>query len=333
MSNALIMSVGQVEDANKTITQLTVQVTALRASSPAQQVVWYLPPPPLPAPVSESSISPAALRMMLNSRDVDLADAAFVATKKALLPPQERVRVEQILQTHLFRQWIVSTGSSKLLATWDGPQTVAGVSALSGFCATLADTLRAAAASPAVGANPATRQRFVSALWFCGRHADRRAGRAMAAGLVDQLLRQHTFDTHSLFRDLPPARLEAADAEALGLLLDWLIRRLPRTVTLVCIVDGVALCERQELREEALPVLAGLLALTGDPTVEATVKVLFTSTPSPVIVKAPFKMDGGRENLIVDVKQLPPMPWAVSDERMARELERGLGTALVERQG
>jgi len=67
---------------------------------------------------------------------------------------------------------------------------------------------------------------------------------------------------------------------------------LPAAVTFMCIVDGVTLYERGEVEEEALPALAGLLALMEDPAVEATVKVLFTSAPSPVVVKAAFKGEG-----------------------------------------
>ncbi|KAK4104488.1 hypothetical protein N658DRAFT_418442 [Parathielavia hyrcaniae] len=324
----------QLEDANRKINELTVEVTVLRGPSrglsPAPQGGWYLPPPSS-APAPQSSISAEGLRMMLNSSDVDVTDAAFVTNKKALLPAAELAQAEQVLQSHLFGQWIVSAGSSKLLATWDRPRTVAGVSALSVFCATLAGVLRARnnddkAANSTMMMTTTTRPRFVSALWFCGRHADRHAGRAMAAGIADQLLRQHAFDTRSLFADLPPARLDGADADALGTLLDWLVRRLPPTVTFVCMVDGVALCERRELEGEAPPVLARLLALVDDPAVEATVKVLFTSAPSPSIIKAPFKREGAMENLMIDVEQLPRTASVASNERMARVLERGLGS-------
>lgn len=297
------------------------EVTYLRIRNGILEYRLTPSPPPPQAPVREWYINEEALRRMLDTADLDLADAAFVADKKAQLPARQRVQAEQIIHAPLFREWVVSPRSAKLLVHWDfqPPKTVAGVSPLSVFCATIAQALRRKA-------------RFVSALWLCGRHVDvaepgaRVGARPMLASLIDQLLRQHAFDTRPLHRDLDLAALRAGGLDEWVKLLGWLVRRLPETTTLVCLVDGVVLFERDEFEAEALPVFSSLLRLAADPTVPAAVKVLFTSTPGTDIVRRAFEDD----DLILNVDALPRLAWAPSDERMARELDGELGEAVVE---
>jgi len=274
---------------------------------------------------------------MLDIPDLDMADMAFVDGKQHELPEPERVLAEQAVNTQLFRNWIVSPSSAKLLLHWGSspPTTVAGVSPLSVFCRTMAQALRA-------------RERFVSLVWFCGRHvgdedddddddgdeAWRRrppGGRTMLASLIDQLLRQHVFDTSDLGRgdDVHLGALQAGQPAARAALLTWLVRRLPATTTVFCLVDGVALYEREEFEGEALSALSALLRLTVDGAVAAAVKVLFASTPSSDVVRGAFERVR-QEDLILEVAGLPLLSAAASEERMARELGAGLGGMVVE---
>ena len=92
----------------------------------------------------------------------------------------------------------------------------------------------------------------------------------------------------------------------------------PRTVTLVFIVDGVVLYEREQF-EAGLSLLRGLVYLARDPSVPATVKVLFTSTSSPHMVMEGFQDED--ERMIIDVARLPRMPWPPNDDRVARQLD------------
>jgi len=260
-------------------------------------------------------ISPEGLRRMLDMPDLDLADLAFVEDKKGQLPEGERAQAEQIINTQLFQSWVVSTSSSKLLVHWDfsPPQTIADVSPLSVFCAAMAKALRA-------------KERFVSALWFCGQHIDpaeagaRVGGRAMLNSLIDQLLRQHVFDTRPMYSHVDLAALQAGKLDALIQLLGWLVRQLPETTTLFCIIDGAYLFERGEFQREALPVFLSLIRLVEDRSIPATIKLLLASTPGTDIVRGGFE----EEDLILNVNGLPQLGWAPSDERMIRELEGGM---------
>lgn len=266
-------------------------------------------------------INQDALRRMLDSPDLDVADFAFIADKKEEIPAKQRVQAEQIVNTQLFQHWIVSPSSSKLLVQWDfrPPKTIAGVSPLTVFCTIMAQALRA-------------NERFVSALWFCGRHIDSTeagsyiGGRAMLISLIDQLLRQYTFDTRSLHRDVDFAGLQGGRLGELTKLLGWLVRRLPETITLFCIIDGIVLFEREEFEADALDVFSALLRLAGDRSISATVKVLFTSTPGTDVIRAVFE----KEELILDVDGLPRLGWVPNEERMARELAGGLSGSTLE---
>lgn len=259
-------------------------------------------------------INQDALRRMLDSPDLDIEDFGFITDKKEEIPAKQRLQAEQIVNAQLFQDWIVSPTSSKLLVQWDfhPPKVIAGVSPLSVFCTIMAQALRA-------------KERFVSALWFCGRHVDTTdagghiGGRAMVISLIDQLLRQCTFDMRSLHREVEFVGLQGSRLGDLIKLLSWLVRRLPETTTFFCIIDGIVLFERDEFETDALDVFSALLRLSGDQSVPATVKILFTSTPGTDIIRGVFE----KEELILDVDGLPRLGWAPSEERMTRELEGG----------
>ncbi|ROV98393.1 hypothetical protein VMCG_07143 [Cytospora schulzeri] len=287
----------------------------LRSASPLlHPSQWTLPTPPQ-ASTMEWYINQESLRRILNTRNLDQMDMESIIDKKEQIPARQQAQAEQIVNAPLFRDWIVSTSSAKLLVQWDTrlPQSIAEVTPLSIFCTTMVKALQ-------------TKDRFMSVQWFCGQHIDPFeagpyvGGHAMLASLIDQLLRQFAFDTKPLHREITLAGLQAGNSEELKKMLGWLVRQLPPAITLFCIVDGVVLYERDEHWDEAAPVLAYLLSLTADPTVQVAVKVLFTSTPGPVVLRGPFE----DENLILNVDTLPRLAWAPSEERVARELGDGL---------
>lgn len=252
---------------------------------------------------------------MLDCADLASSDAASVSDVKLRLPDHQRARAEQLVQMGLFREWIVSPRSAKLLVHWDSATVLAGVSPLSALCLGMATALQ-------------PNERFIAAVWFCGRHlqadddeenqVEERhvGGRAMLASLIDQLLSQHAFDTRPLHHAVNLAGLHAAPAPVLTTLLACLVRQLPPMMTLFVLVDGVAGFERPEHEDEALPALLGLLALVGDGQVGAAVKLLFASAPATDVVRGAFE----EEQLILDVSALPGMSRPMSDERFGREL-------------
>lgn len=291
---------------------LQIENQQLRSASPFQQMMWAPPPPQPQAPVVEWHISQETLRRVLDTPDLDIVDIDFISDRKTQFPAKQRLRTEQIISTDLFRNWIVLPSSAKLLIKWDShrPRTIGGISPLSVFCTTMAQALQ-------------TKENFVSLLWFCGRHMDEDEGSSqvgaipMITSLIDQLLRQHAFELRLLHQEIDLEGVGGRNLDALTKLLGWLIRRLPGTVTVVCIIDGVAFFEREEFLEDSLTAFGNLLGLTVDQSVTASVKVMFTSTPGPECVQLAFENEG----LILNVDTLPQMPWAPNDERIARSLE------------
>ncbi|KAK7959413.1 uncharacterized protein PG986_004267 [Apiospora aurea] len=319
----------QGRESQAVIRHLVVENSWLRSVSPALSSPWPPPalpapaivqasgPVPLPAPTPTSYISQNDLREMLEMSETDLNDMDLIFSKKSDFLPSPRLQAEQIVQQQLFANWVVSASSSKLLVQWEAPlpRTIADASPLSLFCTNMAQVL-------------AANDRFLSIQWFCGRHL-RGDSNMMLASLVAQLLRSYRggLDMQALSRtfDLPALleELRANNSGRLMQLLEWLVRALPRTVTLFCPIDGVNLYERQAHWAAAEPVLLCLLQLANGTTAAAgaSVKVLFTSTPGPAIVRGAFE----DERLIINVETLPRLAMEPSEARFARELGTELG--------
>ncbi|KAL3451096.1 hypothetical protein BJX65DRAFT_304503 [Aspergillus insuetus] len=268
-------------------------------------------PSPFPrarTPNVDTYVSQQALRRMLDTADIHLTDIAVVTDTKSRLPAKERGQAEQIINRGAFRRWIVSPVSAKILVHWDlsTSKTRSGVSPLSGVCVTM---------SQALAAQP----RFISLLWFAGRHVERVnmgefvGENAMLRSLIDQLLAQYDFDMRYFQHPIDPS---CSQIELL-VLFDWLIRQLPRSQTLCCVIDGVALLEREELEDESLPVIAKLVQLVGDRSINASIKLLLTSIPPTTIVRGVFE----DEDLILSVNALPRQSLPSSDGRVMREMD------------
>ncbi|KAK7964326.1 hypothetical protein PG988_011300 [Apiospora saccharicola] len=316
----------QAAAANERSMLLMVENERLRSASPAFLSAW--PPPALIAPsyalsapaliqAPQPQVKQDELQEILGRSDIDLDDMNFVFSKELEFPDRQRLQTEQIINKQLFSEWVVSASSSKLLVQWGGsarPKPIANLSSLSVFCAKFVQSL-------------ASQDRFISIQWFCGRHLGAGVGpHDMLVGMIVQLLRGYrSFDMQALCQshDLPTilqSREQEQDTQGLVALLEWLVRALPRTLTLFCLVDGVVLYERREHWDAARPVLASLVDLADDPTIAATVKVLFTSTPGPPEVRGAFD----EERRIINVETLPHLAAAPSDARFARQLGREL---------
>ncbi|OJJ42681.1 hypothetical protein ASPZODRAFT_137067 [Penicilliopsis zonata CBS 506.65] len=318
----------QLRAAEQEILMLRAENVRLRSTSPFEPGGW-IPSPAQTTPSTTVYLSQAALRQVLDIAEGSATDTEFVNDRKEMLPWRQRAHAEQVVNTQQFQDWIVSPYSAKLLVHWDFqlPECIAGISPLSVLCTTL---------SQALGAQ----ERFLSAVFFCGRHVETAreqealdedsdgsrsssssssrsssGGRSLLNSLILQLLDQQAFDTRSLSQQVAMSVVQQGQLDELIHLLVCMVRQVPETTTLFCIVDGVAFFERTEFQDESLRVLSALLALVHDQAVSATVKVLFTSSPGTEIVRAAFEP----EDLLLDVSGLPG-GGELGEERLLRAL-------------
>lgn len=100
----------------------------------------------------------------------------------------------------------------------------------------------------------------------------------MIGGLVDRI-RPGKQSQRISMRDV-----ESGDIKALCNLFGYLVRQLPSTVTVVCIIDGVGLYEREEYEDDMVEILRFIVQLAEDEeqVVDATVK-LFVTSPQPTL--------------------------------------------------
>ena len=82
--------------------------------------------------------------------------------------------------------------------------------------------------------------------------------------MVDQPLRQHVFDTRSVYNAVAIGALQTGDLDALTQLFGWLLRQLPETTILYYVIDGIYLLEREQFQGEGLPALLSLIRLAED---------------------------------------------------------------------
>jgi len=225
---------------------------------------------------------------------------------RELLPTDDRERVEPLVRSRKFQDWVVAPASRELLVHGDlkGTQYV---SALSFFCSTLIQSLK-------------EMNRFLPVIFFCGRHIDdndvHAGARGMIKSLIAQLLRQRSFDTSLLDREVNISLVKEGDIKQLSALFGWLARQLAEDVTLFCFIDGIKYYERDQYSDDMGEVLRSLLDLTEDRNMHNTFKILVTSPSETKIVRQAFDNE-----CILSMAGQPRTGTGFSKSRVGRQLE------------
>lgn len=210
------------------------------------------------------------LKTLLSKLDIDgERDVASVDTVSQLrlihtlsLPSQDRA-VALIMSPHL-QTWLTGASSSIILVNGQmfSNEDEARQSPLSYFCAKLIDSVLNGSRRPVVDAP----YQHLGVRWFCGLHtnvqtdADAHPG-GMLNSIISQLLNQ-------VLDFLPQVALEDAavldqdvDLKSLNDIFDRLVRALPATTILICVIDGISYYEDPERENECLDVLSMLTSL------------------------------------------------------------------------
>ncbi|PYH40398.1 uncharacterized protein BP01DRAFT_395911 [Aspergillus saccharolyticus JOP 1030-1] len=221
-------------------------------------------PPPDPITVAE-------LLSILHVTVSEAQDVARILSHRARIAPAARRRAESALATGEFRRWLTYPSSRELLIEGDAESDGHEVSAVSLLSALIYAALE----------HHANRVRLA---WFCSlhdenaQHKDSIGGQGMVRAFLAQLLRQHEFDQNTLQENHSYLQAQRdLSIEGLCKLLAWLIRKLPKGLKVIVLMDEIGCYETDGYEKDMLRVLRTLLRLSRDPAVACQVKVLATS--------------------------------------------------------
>jgi hypothetical protein len=257
-------------------------------------------------PTYQGSITQETLLALLDMPNLEEVDLEHIMRTRELLPTDDRERAEQLVRSRKFQDWVVAPASRELLVHGDLEGTHY-VSALSFLCSTLIESLK-------------EMNQFLPLIFFCGRHVDdndvHAGGRGMIKSLIAQLLRQRSFDTSLLDREVNISLVKEGDIKQLSALFGWLAHQLAEDVTLFCFIDGIKYYERDQYSDDMGEVLRSLLDLTEDRNMHNTFKILVTSPSETKIVRQAFDNE-----CILSMAGQPRTGTGFSKSRVGRQLE------------
>jgi hypothetical protein len=281
----------------------------LRAATPAP--VRYVVAVHMNDSATEWVTPPSTVWNMLGvPEEVEKADMRLIEARQESLPSADRGRAEQIVNLQRFHDWLVSPYPTWLLL--HGPCTsLSGMTGMSAFCSTLTRTLR-------------ERQNFLSLAFFCGMHTSERqgvhGGSAMLRSLAAQLLCQQRFDTANLHRMVDLAGVQRGELAGLCQLFGWLVRQLPRGMTLICIFDDLGYYERESFFFETSVAMNYIVQLMQDQSIAVLIKIFATSTISVRKMRGFFP-----EGSVLDLSTVSDSDGS-SRQRLRRQLDEGFNT-------
>ncbi|KAI1483383.1 hypothetical protein F4774DRAFT_367387, partial [Daldinia eschscholtzii] len=244
---------------------------------------------------------PEELWEALQVPEIDNIDIEYIAKQAGGLPFEDRGRAEQVVDTRQFKQWMLSdkhwiyscnqwvrpgrddniSGRTMKLLVHGDYDSNEKVSPFSVFCASLMGILR-------------SQRSFISLVFFCGRHLDgdeNPGPLAMIRSLVGQLLQQSPCYPSGLAQYVSMQDVWRGNIQELCKLFGYLIRQLPSTVTVFCVLDSIGLYEREQYKDDMEDILDYILDLVEDEEHDiSTVFKLFLTNPRPTrYIRAAFQ--------------------------------------------
>ncbi|KAF5529690.1 hypothetical protein FMEXI_14001 [Fusarium mexicanum] len=275
------------------------------------------PLPHIEPVIMERLISPQELLDCIDIPDLLVTDKEIIHRARYIrVPPMERARAEQLVNTSQLREWLVSPHSAQLLIHGDY-DIRCRVSGLTLFCTSLADTLAAGAPN------------CLCLVFYCGLHDslendEYAGGRTIIQSFICQLLCQYDFNNCISMDDMRPDLLHFGDIHELCCLFERLVFQLPRSTLLACLIDGVVYYEREELMEDMAEVLVTLLRISNEQRTGANVKVLLTSPAKTMEVRRPFQNE-----FVLCMESRARSAGPASKERLERQLSEQVDNDTV----
>ncbi|TGO71995.1 hypothetical protein BELL_0504g00070 [Botrytis elliptica] len=252
-----------------------------RYQSLAEQI-YTISRAPSPQPVIQAIYTPKHIWKMLHIPKLDDVDISHNMSRAASFLPEDNGRAEQLVGTTQFQTWILDHRMNKLLVHGDfginKPESPFSV-----LCAKLMQALR-------------SQSGFISLVFFCGCHRaprDHHSGPLnMIRSLVAQVLEQFTQIPDTLANDVNLASVDAGEIQHLCTSFVCLVRQLPATTTIVCMIDGIQFYEQDQYENDVEVVLGCLLSLADneDPSISVRFKILLTSPRPTTRVRRRFQI-------------------------------------------
>lgn len=235
--------------------------------------------------------TPRDLWMRLNIPNLDEVDLQKVLNSASDVIYSDRGRAQQMIQTRHFRNWMLTSTSSKLLVHGDF-DTTSKISPFSILAATMTQGFR-------------TSPNIISLVFFCGQHLyndEYHGGSVMIRSLIAQLLRQFPSPNIYPLSDTSTLDIETSNIPHLCTLFVHLIHQLPPNITIFCIIDGINEYEREEYLHGMDDVVLTLLDVVERG--RASFKALILSPRPTLEVRKVF--EGEREeNGVLHMQRLP----------------------------
>ena len=260
--------------------------------------------------LDEQHVSPQELLNWVNIPNLAAQDMKSIDEKRHVrVPTDEQARAEHLIQAGQFQEWLTSPDSTQLLVhgNYEGRRLMSGLSL---FCTSFVRALTERA------------PRFIHLVFFCGMHedpdADKHAGPlAIIQSFICQLLCQFDFGLTAIpVSTVSEVLVRAGNLEALCAVFQALVHRLPRSVVLVCVIDGVVYYERPWFCQDLGVVLVAILRISAEQNTQAAVKVLVTSPTKTTDVRQPFSDD-----MILSMDAMARPGWVASKLRLERQLK------------
>lgn len=245
---------------------------------------------------------------MLHIPKLDDVDISHNMSRAASFSFEENGRAEQLVGTTQFQTWILDQRMNRLLVHGDF-DTNKSESPFSVLCSKLIQALR-------------SQSGFISLVFFCGCHRakynDYPGPLNMIRSLIAQVLEQFTNIPDTLANDVNLASVDAGEIQHLCTLFVCLVRQLPATTTIICMIDGIQFYEQDQYENDIEVVLGCLLSLADneDPSVSVRFKILLTSPRPTTRVRRRFQFGIS----LLNMASIPSNEQGPSQARLERQL-------------
>ncbi|KAK6207240.1 hypothetical protein LQW54_007324 [Pestalotiopsis sp. IQ-011] len=261
----------------------------------------------------EPSWHPEDIWNCLHMPYIDVDDMAHVVGQMELRLHEDGGRTQQLLDNHLFRQWMGRGGSSRLLVHGEY-QPPHDVSPLSVLCTILSYTFR----DPGV-------PRTIGLVFFCGRHQKWdmfQGASALIRSLIAQLMTQFGFGSIPASPDIHLKDIEGEDLDKLCEPFSILVRKLPSNMRIFCLIDGISLYENDIFLHEMSTAVMSLVRMADQllGRHEPTFKLLITSPQPTREVRRVFS----DPNTLVHMKSFPNAGSNMRVPSMQNHLRSGM---------